>query len=160
MGRPPEPLRFVADEMLGRLATWLRLLGQDVEYEAPVEDSWLLRRCLDDPGRILLTRDTRLMETRPVARGQVAAMLIGSDHLGDQLRQVAQSREIKALPARCGVCNSELISRDKAEVEGEVPAYVFRTQEVFRQCARCGRIYWRATQWDRIQRVRSSVFGE
>lgn len=155
-----KPSRFVADEMLGRLARWLRLLGQDVEYHVRIEDSELLRRCLEDPTRVLLTRDTRLMQTRQIARGQVTALLIGSDRLSDQLRQVAESTGMMPLPSRCGVCNGELVPRDKAAVEADVPPYVFLTQEVFSQCSTCGRIYWRATQWDEIQRVRLNVFGE
>src|SRR6266849_3878961 len=36
-------MRFLVDGMLGGLARWLRILGQDVRYDASKEDNELLR---------------------------------------------------------------------------------------------------------------------
>lgn len=49
----------IADAMLGRLAKWLRMLGFDVEYAAGVDDEELVAR-VEESGRVLVTRDTRL----------------------------------------------------------------------------------------------------
>jgi len=62
----PEP-RFIADCMLGKLARWLRVLGYDAAYERRISDDDLVRRARSE-GRILLTRDTRLVRRRRSAR--------------------------------------------------------------------------------------------
>lgn len=153
----PQPERFIADEMLGRLAKWLRLFGADAEYYPHVEDSALLRRCLDDPGRKLLTRDTELIRRRPVARGEIDALLVRSDDVRTQLLEIVEWAGIQPAEARCSICNRELARRDKAEVKSKVPPYVYETQETFRQCPRCGRVYWRATHWRGIERMRRDM---
>jgi len=80
-----EAPRFLADAMLGRLARWLRILGYDVEY-FPGEDDELVHQARRE-GRILLTRDTRL-----VRRHQLPPhVFIQSDHVMEQLRQVVAS---------------------------------------------------------------------
>ncbi len=151
------PQRFVADGMLGRLAKWLRLLGQDVTYANRAEDSTLLRLCMDDPGARLLTRDTRLVNVRPVLQGRVKALLVRSDHLEDQLRQVAHWADISPTTPRCPVDNGVLVPQGKVEVEDDVPPYVLATQERFERCPQCGRVYWPGTHWDRIVRLLRDV---
>jgi len=47
--------RFIADVMLGKLATWLRLLGCDVEYFPKITDEDLVRRA-SRTGRVILTQ--------------------------------------------------------------------------------------------------------
>ena len=55
-------MTFVADCMLGRLAKWLRILGFDVLYFPKAEDPALVEIARRE-GRVLLTRDTGLIET-------------------------------------------------------------------------------------------------
>lgn len=152
-----EPQRFLVDDMLGRLAKWLRLLGQDAAYHPGIERSALLRLCIEDPGRILLTRDTHLMRTRPIARREVRAILVRSDGVTDQLRQVVASTSMALTSSRCALCNGELIAKEKVEVESKVPGYVAATQPSFRQCRQCGRIYWEATHWRQIEQTRAAL---
>ncbi len=45
--------------MLGKPATWLRILGCDVEYRARIGDDELIADARAS-GRLILTRDTRL----------------------------------------------------------------------------------------------------
>src|SRR5689334_24447053 len=53
-------VRFAVDRMLGRLARWLRVLGHDVAYGSHLGGRTLLD-CARREGRLLLTRDTRLV---------------------------------------------------------------------------------------------------
>jgi len=62
--------RFLADEMLGSLARWLRIMGYDTEYARGMSDSDILARSRVE-GRIVLTRDRQLAE-RAGARGDAA----------------------------------------------------------------------------------------
>lgn len=58
-----------------------------------------------------------------------------------------------------GLDDPELVDRALAEereipseeAAREVPPYVARTQERFRRCPRCGRIFWRATHARRMR---------
>ena len=51
--------------MLGRLAKWLRLLGHDTLYYPNIEDSLVLRIAREE-NRVLLTRDTRIVNVRDI----------------------------------------------------------------------------------------------
>jgi len=120
-GDQPGSPRFVADTMLGRLATWLRILGYDAEY-ARGEDAALIARARET-GRILLTRDTGLVRRRDVP----PHLLVQSDRVSDQLRQVIRTFHLTpAGPSarRCPRCNTAVEPRTKAEVFGRVPEFV------------------------------------
>lgn len=132
--------------MLGRLATWLRLLGYDTLYLADASDAELARRARLEQ-RVLLTRDVELTRRRGVH-----ALLIKSEQVEEQIRQVFQTLDLTAREAfsRCAVCNCVLEDISKDEVRGKVPPYVFHTQDRFRRCPQCARLYWRGTHWARI----------
>lgn len=75
-------MRFAADEMLGKLARWLRVSGHDVTYERYIDDGHLIRQARDE-GRIILTRDTHLIERLQKSE----YLFIHYDHLKDQLQE-------------------------------------------------------------------------
>jgi len=136
--QPASP-RFIADTMLGRLATWLRILGYDAEYVRG-EDAALIARARET-GRILLTRDTGLVRRR----GLPPHLLVQSDRVSEQLRQVIQTFQLT--PAgpqarRCPRCNAVVEPRTKVEVFGRVPEFVWSRQDAFWGCPACGRLYW------------------
>jgi uncharacterized protein with PIN domain len=144
--------RFLADSNVGRLARWLRAYGYDAAYAADGDDSQLIGRALAE-GRVLLTRDSGLMQRRVVARGSLRAVLLRSDRVDDQLRQVVTELELagdRAL-SRCLECNVELEPRLKAEVSERLPPHVRATQTRFSECPRCGRVYWPGTHWQRMR---------
>ena len=144
--------RFLADANVGRLARWLRAYGYDAAYAAHIDDSQLIGRALAE-GRVLLTRDGGLMQRRVVARGSLPAVLLRSDRVDDQLRQVVGELELagdRAL-SRCLECNVELEPRPKAEVSERLPPHVRATQVRFSECPRCGRVYWPGTHWQRMR---------
>lgn len=133
--------------MLGKLAKWLRILGQDVIYGPHLTGYGLIRAARVE-GRLILTRDRRLKQKHPPP-----FILIESDHYRDQVRQVIESCQLKvgdAIFTRCLVCNASMQLKAKESVEALVPAYVFATQEQFSWCPRCRKIYWPATHHQRM----------
>ena len=141
--------RFAVDKMLGRLASWLRIIGQDATYGPHLSGRTLTRHARSE-GRTVLTRDHRLL--REAAPPPV--MLIESDHFREQLRQVVESFGLDPfarLFTRCIRCNEPVAPVHKADVEHRVPPYVFASQERFVCCPRCRRIYWPATHDARVR---------
>ena len=142
-------MRFAVDKMLGRLATWLRLIGQDATYGPHLSGRTLVRQARSD-GRTILTRDHRLLrEPQPPP-----LLFVESDHVREQLRQVVEACALDPcaqLFTRCLRCNEPVVAVPKAELEHHVPPYVFATQERFVRCPRCRRVYWAATHYDRAR---------
>jgi uncharacterized protein with PIN domain len=141
--------RLIVDVMLGRLAKWLRLLGYDTRYDNSADDATLLRIAQAE-DRWLLTRDGPLSRKRGVR-----TIWIESQDLAAQIRQV---QGVIGPPAdgkltRCAVCNARLVPIDKPDVELQVPPYVFQTQDEFRRCPQCRRIYWAATHVERMREM-------
>lgn len=143
-------MKLLADAMLGGLARWLRVLGLDAAYDPELGDAALVDRALGE-GRVILTRDRRLVRRRR-ARNH---LLIRSEVVDEQVGQVLAELGIEPDPAglfsRCLRCNEPLVEVPAAEAAGEVPPFVARTQERFRRCPACGRIYWRATHVRRMR---------
>ena len=147
-----EDHRFVADQMLGRLSKWLRMLGFDTLYINPVLDSDLLSLCKKD-DRILLTRDTLLLKVREIRDGQVKSLLVDHDDLSEQLKQVIQNFHLRPNPRMvlCPEDNTLLEIADKQTARQFVPRFIFQTQMEFSRCPKCNRFYWQGTHWQRIQ---------
>jgi len=151
-------MKFFADAMLGRLATWMRILGCDVEYASKIGDGELVERARRS-GRLILTRDTRLVRRRH-AKG--FSFLVEGDDYRDQLRQVTRRFGLQPWEkflTRCLRCNAGLQSVAPSEVKGAVPLYVYDTQEFFEQCPRCRRVYWGATHREKMRAHLEKVLG-
>ena len=136
--------------MLGALARWLRVLDVDVAYDPALDDPELVERAVAE-GRTILTRDRKLVERR-LARNH---LLICTGDPGAQVRQVLAETGVRPDPARlfarCLRCNTPLQPMPPDEARARVPPFVARTQEEFRACPGCGRIYWRSTHVARMR---------
>jgi len=144
--------RFLVDRNAGRLAKWLRALGYDVTLAPDLADRDLLDLARRE-GRVLLTRDRRIFHRRTVASGQVRALLLHAERTWDQLGEVASALGLDPSRAftRCLVCNQETRPASPEEVRERVPPFVLRTQQEFRTCPRCGRVYWKGTHWRKMR---------
>ena len=142
-----EKPKFLADEMLGRLAKWLRLLGYDTKYVSGIPDSKVLELA-ESEGRMILTRDTSLIRRRRCRN----YIFVRDDHWRRQLRQVYAEAKLNLDSAltMCAVCNRPLRPVDKHSVRALAPQYVYATREKFSRCANCSRIFWAATHTESI----------
>ena len=133
-----EPLKLLADCMLGRLTKWLRLLGYDTVYDNQAADPELARRARAE-GRVLLTRDHEL-----AARRGLRTLLIDSETLEKQVKQVRAVLGPPPQPplSRCAVCNTPLDPVTPDQVKHLVPPYILQAHTEFRRCPGCERVYW------------------
>lgn len=149
---------FLADCMLGRLARWLRILGYDTWYFRAIADSDLLE-LHKLSGRILLTRDTRLIRDSKAGK----SLFLSGNRWEEQLLEVTERLRIPVLEerilTRCPVCNHLLRTARSEDVRGRVPEFVFDTHGAFRDCRICRRVYWGGTHRARIFRVIESLAG-
>jgi uncharacterized protein with PIN domain len=142
--------------MLGRLAKWLRVLGFDTLYLNPAQDSDLLAACKRN-GRILLTRDTLLLKVREIRDGAIKAILIKSDFIDEQLKEVVRRFKLRPEPGQlCPEDNVFLEQVERSEARQFVPKFVFQTQIEFSRCPVCNRFFWQGTHW---QRIREKIKG-
>lgn len=145
-----EEPRWIADEMLGRLTRFLRILGYDTRYVHGLADDQV-REESQREGRILLTRDVRLAARTP------GALLIRSAHLEGQLRELWERYpELSRVPrfTRCTKCNGPLTLFDlPAEGTVEVGGIAVRTQSVgpVYRCTVCGQPYWEGSHTRKVR---------
>jgi uncharacterized protein with PIN domain len=152
-------MKFIADAMLGRLARWLRLLGEDTKYFPSIEDSRLLRIAREE-NRTLLTRDTRLVKVKGL---QDFLLLTENDPL-QQLKTVIMTFNLRPLEqtgkggtgprlcSRCSLCNSPLEDVAPEQARHFVPDYVYRTSPSIKKCPRCNKFYWQGTHPERLRK--------
>ncbi len=147
--------KFIVDLNVGKLARWLRLMGYDTLFLPHLDDGDMIKIARNEQ-RILLTRDTQIMNWNIVSSGRVKVILLEGDDPRKQLRQVVQKLNLDYQfdPfSRCLECNSLLEPRNPQDIEGQVPLYVFKTQKKYMRCPQCQRIYWRGTHWEAMNKV-------
>jgi uncharacterized protein with PIN domain len=139
---------------VGKLARWLRMMGYDSLFFNGEDDSGMVKQALAE-SRVILTRDTGMMQRRAVSSGRVRTILIESEEPKRQIQQLMSVFDLKGQSrpfTRCLECNQLLESRSREEMAGRVPPYVYRTQTQYMECPDCHRIYWRGTHWEAMVR--------
>jgi len=144
-------MKFICDDMLGKLARWMRILGLDTYYKRDLPDSKLLKIALVE-DRVILTRDSKIPKIR---NAKNFVWIYSSDPL-EQVKEVAQKLKLKIEPVRfftrCLECNGVLEKIDKEKVKDKVWPYVYKTHENFVSCPNCNRIYWPGTHLQRMEK--------
>jgi len=152
--------RFIVDTNVGKLARWLRMLGYDTLFINNIDDEELIAIGLKEK-RVLLTKDTQIMQRRVVISSRLKALLIVDDNPKAQLLQVVRAMKLdqERKFTLCLECNEPLVPKRKDEVQELVPPYVFKTQSQYFQCPTCHRIYWRGTHWQRMKQEVETLMG-
>jgi O-6-methylguanine DNA methyltransferase len=156
-----ELLRFVTDRMLGKLSTWLRILGHDTVYAAEVkgksvegdeDEDKALVAFAEHEARILLTRDKNLASS--ARKRGVQCVQIKTDDAMEQLKELLRHNiniNLEPVPARCSECNARIRKVEEWEEDilkekSYVPTDMVGKWD-FWICERCGRIYWEGGHW-------------
>jgi len=154
-------IRFVADNNVGKLARWLRVMGYDTLLFKQKDDGQMIKIALSE-NRVILTKDSQFMKRRLVTNGKLKAIHIKQDDPKLQVRKVVETLNLNYhfKPfSLCLECNQPLIARDKEEVKDLVPAHVVETQTQYTECPACHRIYWPGTHWQAMVKRLQNLQG-
>ncbi|KUK45332.1 MAG: Uncharacterized protein XD72_0235 [Methanothrix harundinacea] len=142
--------RYLADEMLMRLARWLRMAGHDVSNPPEgADDSDLIELALAE-GRTLLTRDKLL--ARRCENAGASCLLVRSPHLDEQLSELwaaGVSMKLKPRPERCTLCNGILRKVGTRKIDDS--SSPVDNDDALWRCEVCGKLYWRGAHWQGIR---------
>lgn len=149
-------MRFLVDGMLGGLARWLRILGQEVRYDAIAKDDELLRIAHEE-NMVLLTRDEELYQ-RAIARRIVSALVIGEteeQRLAQMGKTFGISLDADMAETKCPECGSNLKETSKNDLRGVVPQASLKLYDQFWKCTNqnCEKVYWIGSHWKQIRQT-------
>ena len=145
-------MRFLCDEMLVRLARLLRAAGYDTYLAEGAEPDHELIRTARREGRILLTRDRRLLMRKVIVYGYCLRSLESLE----QVREVLQRFELtdKLQPFhRCLRCNHPLEQVDKEIILERLLPLTRQYFDAFHICPACGQIYWKGSHYEQMQKL-------
>ncbi|MBI4389353.1 MAG: Mut7-C ubiquitin/RNAse domain-containing protein [Nitrospinae bacterium] len=154
-GRPLRNLRFAADVHLGKLARKLRLLGFDCLYRNDSSGDGLIA-VMKSEGRVILTRDQRLLERKAVSRGYCVRSELPGDQVLEVVRRFDLPNAIRPFTL-CLECNLPLAEVEKKEIAESLPPLVRRDFEKFYQCPGCRRNYWQGSHFDGMRKFVDDV---
>lgn len=145
--RPPlaHPPRFVADNHLGRLVTYLRLLGFDTLHPKHLDDAQLAELSMLE-RRVLLTRDRRLLMRKIVVYG----FCLQTREPRQQLLDVLDRFDLRVTIApwhRCLRCNGQLSPVAKEDVLERLEPKTKKYYHEFHMCQECQQIYWKGSHY-------------
>lgn len=133
--------RWLADEMVGRLARYLRFVGYDTAYARGLSDPEVLAQA-EREDRILLTRDRALAARSP------RAILLTSPYLADQWKTLRERvPDLAETPQfeRCTECNGRLerfVPTAGGARDPHVPWDRVERGLTLYRCRDCGHLYW------------------
>jgi len=152
--RTPGDTALMVDDMLGKLATYLRMCGYDAAYTTAraIESEDALLALAHTEGRLVLTRD------RELARSAERSVLLTERDVRDQLHELREAGFELALadePARCSACNGLVERVDRTE---PTPDYAPDPHEVaVWRCRECGQHFWKGSHWDDVAETLASL---
>jgi uncharacterized protein with PIN domain len=155
------PLRrpaFVVDVHLRRLARFLRLLGFDTLHSNDFEDAELVEISVRE-GRILLTRDRQLLKHGRVTHGYWVRSTDPVEQAREVVRRFDLADGVRPF-SRCPACNGRLEPVDKEAVADEIPPKTARWLDEYVRCDGCGKLYWRGTHFERLERLVDRILGD
>jgi len=148
----PCPVLFWCDAGLGGLARWLRAAGHEANWRPDIADEELLREAQNTSATILTT-DSLLMERRLLRDGIIPALWLPPIlTIAAQLDLVFREFNLLVGEPRCMTCGGELVRTEKEALRERIPPKTYRWLDEYFVCGRCGKLFWRGTHWERINR--------
>lgn len=145
--------RFVADEMDGDIAKWLRIIGFDCIYIIGKDLDEKLLEIAREEKRILLTADRELYQR--AIRKNIDALYTSGNNLTEKLKKIFLELDLKKyvnkIKYRCPTCNHILIKKNSTTLN--LPHKIKDRNPVVYYCPHCKKFYWKGTHWRNIRKV-------
>jgi uncharacterized protein len=155
----PDAIRFFCDAGLGGLARWLRASGYEARWESGIDDDVLLEGAREMSATILTT-DAMLMERRLLRDGIIPAFwLPPTRRIVEQLAVVYHEFGLTVRDPRCMSCGGQLRRADKETLRGRIPPKTYLWLDEYFVCARCDKLFWHGTHWNRIVSTLNGLQG-
>ncbi len=140
--------RFVLDGHLGKLASYLRLLGFDTLYRNNYDDDELAEISQKDK-RILLTRDRGLLMRNQVRHGYWIRAIFPQKQVVEVLSRYNLANKTQYF-SRCARCNGYISQVEKADVFDRLEPKTRLYYDDFRICQQCNQVYWKGSHFERL----------
>ena len=150
-------MRWLCDEMLGRLCRLMRAAGHDAALaEGGTKDRDLLVRARAE-GRVLLTRDRELSRI-----AGIDGAFVSGETAEEQARALGAALGVDWLRApftRCLMDNTPVRPASVEEIAA-LPAELRGLPGPFRFCPVCGRLYWPGSHVRRMMMTLERLAGK
>jgi uncharacterized protein with PIN domain len=146
------PLRttaFIVDVNLGKLARLLRLFGFDVLFADTLDDKEIVAVSVAQ-GRIILTRDRRLLYAKAVTHGYWVRVVKPLEQLAEVVKRFDLADQLRPF-SRCTACNGLIEPVEKQAVLDLLEPKTRLYYERFYRCPACGKVYWEGSHIDHIR---------
>jgi uncharacterized protein len=147
----PSKIKFTADNHLGALARYLRMIGIDTLYENDIDVHDYLNE-----ERIILTKNLRLLKEKKISYGYYVRNILPAEQLKEVVNKFRLQKIILEF-SRCLECNNPLTSIDKDLIKHRIPPKVYQWQNEFHYCDNCDKIYWKGSHYERMSLLIKSL---
>lgn len=149
-GKPLRDPRFILDVHLGKLARYLRLTGFDTLYDNAYDDAEIVAVSIRE-RRAILTRDIGILKNGAVTHGYWVRSKEAQKQLAEVIRRFDLASSIRPF-TRCLVCNGLIGPVEKRDIEHLLEARTIEYFDTFYRCGVCGKIYWRGSHFESMER--------
>ena len=147
--KPLRKIAFVVDVNLGRLARNLRLLGFDTLFSNAYDDDEIVA-ISEAQGRIVLTRDRRLLYAKAVTHGTWVRSVWPRRQVDEVVNRFDLAGRVRPF-SRCANCNGRIEPVAKEQVLDRLELKTKKYYEVFYRCSDCGKIYWEGSHVGKLR---------
>lgn len=149
---------FILDNHLGKLASYLRMLGFDTLYRNDYQDDELAALASQEQ-RVLLTRDRGLLMRREIEHGYSIRSMEALTQVIEVLQRYDLFDNIRPFQ-RCLRCNGLLRTINKSYILERLEPLTQKYYQEFSLCQQCDQIYWKGSHYERmlilINQIKSS----
>ena len=143
------PSAFIANGHVAKLGRDLRLLGLDTLIETNSGDQRIINLS-NKERRMILTRDLNLLKNGSARFGYWVRSTDPEMQLKEVLHRFDLRKQMKPF-TRCTTCNGLLKEVSLEKIADKVPPKVKEWCSKYKQCNRCGKIYWKGSHYEKLK---------